>query len=97
MASKKKNHSVDLISRADARAPLDSALLLLKAQGMLAELEADLLARARGSAPVQQALRLRHEAERAARRTADPLESARRSPRTSALARLGDLISGISH
>ena len=49
MASKKRNHSVDLIPQADPRAPLDSALLLSKAQGLLAELEADLLARARGS------------------------------------------------
>lgn len=74
MAAKKKNSSIDLASQADPRAPLDGALLLSKAQGLLAELEADLLARARGSAAVREALRARHEAERAARRTADPLE-----------------------
>ncbi len=74
MAAKKKNTAVDLPSQADPRAPLDGALLLSKAQGLLAELEADLLARARGSAPVREALRLRHEAERGAKRTADPLE-----------------------
>lgn len=74
MAAKKKNSSVDLAPQPDPRAPLDGALLLSKAQGLLAELEADLLARARGSAPVREALRARHDAERAARRTADPLE-----------------------
>lgn len=74
MAARKKKNAVDLPSQADPRAPLDGALLLSKAQGLLGELEADLLARARGAAPVREALRLRHEAERAARRTADPLE-----------------------
>lgn len=74
MAGKKKNSSVDLAPQPDPRTPLDGALLLSKAQGLLAELEADLLARARGSAPVREALRARHDAERAAHRTADPLE-----------------------
>ena len=74
MAAKRKTTAVDLLSQADSRAPLDGALLLSKAQGLLAELELDLLERARGSTPVREALRLRHEAERAARRTADPLE-----------------------
>jgi hypothetical protein len=75
MAARKKSSAVDLAPQVDPRAPLDGALLLSKAQGLLADLEVDLLERARGSAPVREALRLRHEAERAARRTADPLEA----------------------
>jgi hypothetical protein len=72
MAAKKKKTDTELVALDDPRAPLDSALFLARAQGLLAELEADLLERARGSVAVRQALGVRHEAERAARRTADP-------------------------
>src|SRR6266545_2085557 len=74
MATKKKKSAVELASEGDPRAPLDGALLLSKAQGLLGELEADLLLRARNSIAVREAIRVRQEAERAARRTADPLE-----------------------
>ena len=74
MANKKKTPKAELTAQSDPRAPLDGALLLSKAQGLLAELEADLLTRARASNGVREGLRKRHESERAARRTADPLE-----------------------
>jgi len=74
MASKKKSNTTDLPPQSDPRAPLDGALLLARAQRLLAELEADLLVRARGSPAVREALAARHQAEREARRTADPLE-----------------------
>jgi hypothetical protein len=74
MATKKKKTAVELASEADPRAPLDGALLLSKAQGLLGELEGDLLLRSRNSIAVREAIRVRHEAERATRRTADPFE-----------------------
>jgi hypothetical protein len=79
VATKKKAPTQDLPSQPDPRAPLDGALLLSRAQALLAELEADLLVRARSSAAVREALRARHESERAQKRTADPLEVWERS------------------
>ncbi|MCB9660514.1 MAG: BREX-2 system adenine-specific DNA-methyltransferase PglX [Sandaracinaceae bacterium] len=69
--SKKKQGLADLPAQADPRAPLDAALLLTSARGVLAILEKDLEARIEHSPAVTRALKAQHAHEKADERTAD--------------------------
>jgi hypothetical protein len=71
--AKTRKKSLDPLSQADPRAPLDGQVLLGAAGPVLRQLEEDLLLRARDPA-MTRALSERHAEERDAKRTADPFE-----------------------